>query len=897
MTQPDSQFEEFWLQRLTLATAEPPYARATAEVQGSTRVTALDLPAGLSDALLVSGFAGWLHRLTGALRFSLGYSDDSVRKQIREPVDEQVGALSGQIPLLFEIDREEAFEALARRTAAEISKTSELAGEARDLMRRLPEFVEPRYLCAVDVVASEADRHPGNAQLQLVIAREPARVLLAYDPACFDDAHAARAARQLTSWLRNLAASPAQPVGRLPLVDATERRRLLTEFNHTTRDYPSDRCVHQLFETQVERTPAQTALVYTNRTLSYAELNTRANRLAHALIAAGAGPDRMIGLCLERSEDLVIAALAIQKAGAGYLPLDPAYPQDRIAFMVEDSGADIIVCQQSTADRLSSDPAGGKSRRLVRIDTEAADITRQPASNPAVAVKPEHLAYCIYTSGSTGKPKGVLVEHRHVVNFFTGMDEHIAGDHNGAGNTWLAVTSLSFDISVLELFWTLARGFKVVVAGDDRSHLESKRGRSRRPIDFSLFYFASDEGGEAGPEKYRLLTEGARFADQHGFVAVWTPERHFGAFGGIYPNPAVSGAAIAMITKNLQIRAGSCVVPLHHPVRIAEEWSLVDNLSNGRVAISFATGWHPKDFLLRPENFKERREATIAGIDTIRRLWRGEEVSFDSPVGPMAVTTRPRPVQKELPFWFTAAGNPATFEVAGKLGANVLTHLLGQSVEDLKGKLAVYRKAWKDAGHPGQGKVTLMLHTFVGDSDAAVKQKVRGPMKGYLRSSVELIGEHAWSFPAFKKVANQKDSLELNFKKLAPEDMDDLLEYSFERYYEGSSLFGTQATCLAQIERLKALGVDEIACLIDFGVATDDVLAMLPALDRLRAAASAPASAQELEQQRAEEANDFSLSGLIHRHDVSHLQCTPQHGPHAAGQRRHPRGAGVACAT
>ena len=292
-----------------------------------------------------------------------------------------------------------------------------------------------------------------------------------------------------------------------------------------------------------------------------------------------------------------------------------------------------------------------------------------------------------------------------------------------------------------------------------------------------------------------------------------------------------------MITKQVQIRAGSCVVPLHHPARIAEEWSLVDNLSNGRVAISFATGWHPKDFLLKPENYKERREVTLANIETIRKLWRGEEVSFDSPIGPTAVLTRPRPVQKELPIWFTAAGNPATFETAGKIGANILTHLLGQSVQDLIGKIAAYRKAWKAAGHAGEGKVTLMLHTFVGDDDAEVKRTVRVPMKAYLRSSAELIGEHAWSFPAFKKVANQKESLELNFKKLSPQDMDDLLEYSFERYYEGSSLFGTPETCMKQIDRLKGLGVDEIACLIDFGVPTDDVLGMLPALNRLRAGA------------------------------------------------------------
>jgi natural product biosynthesis luciferase-like monooxygenase protein len=866
-TQPDSQFEEFWLQRLTLATAEPPYARTTAETLGATKLAPVELPAGLqgesATPALVAGFAAWLHRLTGAARFSVGYGDASIRSRVNEGGN----ALSGRVPVLFDIDRGHSLEALAKQTGAEMGKASELAAEARDLMLRLPEFVEPRYLCAVEIADSLEARPASNAQLELVIVRTgngaTGKAALAYDPASFDDATATRAARQLSSWLKHLGAEASQPIGKIALVDAAERKRLTAEFNQTAINYPRDKCVHQLFEAQAARTPDDVALVYAGRSLSYAELNARANRLAHVLIAAGAGPNKMIGLCVERSEELVIGALAIQKAGGGYLPLDPAYPQDRIAFMVEDSGAGLIVCQQATADRL----AGGKAK-LVSIDDQAAEIAKQSDQNPKVAVRPEHLAYCIYTSGSTGKPKGVLIEHSQVVNFFTGMDAHIDGQQ---GKTWLAVTSLSFDISVLELFWTLGRGFKIVLAGEDRSYLESKRSSaSRRPVDFSLFYFASDEDPHPGPEKYRLLTEGAKFADDHGFAAVWTPERHFGAFGGIYPNPAVTGAAIAMITKRVQIRAGSCVVPLHHPARITEEWSLVDNLSNGRVAISFATGWHPKDFLLKPENYKDRREATLAGIETIRKLWRGEEVSFDSPIGPTAVITRPRPVQKDLPIWFTAAGNPATFEIAGKIGANILTHLLGQSVQDLVSKIAAYRKAWKAAGHPGEGKVTLMLHTFVGDDDAEVKRTVRVPMKAYLRSSAELIGEHAWSFPAFKKVANQKESLELNFKKLSPQDMDDLLEYSFERYYEGSSLFGTPETCMKQIDRLKGLGVDEIACLIDFGVPTDDVLGMLPALNRLRQSVAEQSAAA------ADQADDdFSLSALIQRHDVSHLQCTP----------------------
>src|SRR5262249_11497947 len=173
------------------------------------------------------------------------------------------------------------------------------------------------------------------------------------------------------------------------------------------------------------------------------------------------------------------------------------------------------------------------------------------------------LAYVIYTSGSTGRPKGVMISHRSVANFFVGVDARIP--HAPAG-IWLAVTSPSFDISVLELFWTLARGFTVAL------HVDTQPSqRPQATPDFSLFYFAAAAPDEKDP--YRLLLEGAKFGDANGFDAIWMPERHFHAFGAPYPNPAIAAAAIAAQTKRLRIRAGSCVLPLHHPIRVAEDWS------------------------------------------------------------------------------------------------------------------------------------------------------------------------------------------------------------------------------------------------------------------------------------------------------------------------------------
>jgi natural product biosynthesis luciferase-like monooxygenase protein len=500
----------------------------------------------------------------------------------------------------------------------------------------------------------------------------------------------------------------------------------------------------------------------------------------------------------------------------------------------------------------------------VRLDADWPLIAAEPAENVDRRVSAQHLAYVIYTSGSTGRPKGVMVEHGNVLNFFAGMDARIS---HGPGSTWLAVTSPSFDISVLELFWTLARGVKIVIyAGDEAPGSAGANGQpsAKSPMDFSLFYFSSDQVDGPGGA-YRLLTEGARFADEHGFVAVWTPERHFHEFGGLYPNPSVTSAALAMITKHVQIRSGSVVAPLHTPIRIAEEWSVVDNLSNGRVAISFASGWMPEDFTVNPGNYAQRKEIMVRDIEIVRRLWRGERVPLPGPFGKdVAIKIFPRPVQRELPLWLTAAGNPETFQMAGKFGMNLLTHLLGQSIEEVSKKIELYRSAWTEAGHAGRGHVTLMLHTFVGDDLESVKAVVREPLIEYLRKSADLIKGYAWAFSAFKHHAKSKE--ELDFSTLPKEEMDALLEHSFQRYFETSGLFGTPESCVKIIEHLRANDVDEVACLIDFGVDHEVVLEHLKQLDTLRQAVSKGANVQPA---------DYSIAALIERHFVTHLQCTP----------------------
>src|SRR5262249_4716519 len=219
-------------------------------------------------------------------------------------------------------------------------------------------------------------------------------------------------------------------------------------------------------------------------------------------------------------------------------------------------------------------------------------------------------------------------------------------------------------------------------------------------------------------------------------TALVPPARHSLAFCGPYPNPSVPASAPAAITDRIHIRAGSVVMPLHHPVRIAEEWAVVDNLSGGRVGISFASGWHPNDFALAPERYAERHGAMIDGIRAVRKLWRGEPITASNGEGkPVELRTFPRPVQPELPVWVTAAGNPRTFAAAGEMGAHLLTHLFNQGPDELADKIGIYRDALRRNGHdPNAGHVAVMVHTFVvGDADE-VARKVRPAFASYLES-------------------------------------------------------------------------------------------------------------------------------------------------------------------
>jgi natural product biosynthesis luciferase-like monooxygenase protein len=352
------------------------------------------------------------------------------------------------------------------------------------------------------------------------------------------------------------------------------------------------------------------------------------------------------------------------------------------------------------------------------------------------------------------------------------------------------------------------------------AHVVPARRRARK-LDFGLFFFADEDAG--GGDKYHLLLEAAKFADQHGFTSVSTPERHFHEHGGIYPNPAMLASALATITRNVSLRAGSVVLPLQSPFRVAEEWSIVDNLSGGRAGISIASGWVPNDFAFFPEHFARKRDVMWENLEKVERLWRGEAVATQDGVGKdVHLKVFPRPIQPRLPTWVTCATDPALFERTGASGYNVLTSLLGQSLEEALERIGLFHAAADRAGHARGSRIsTLMMHTFVGQDADAVLDKVRAPLTAYLRAHVALM-------------QTLVKSLDLQVDINEPKWADYLASYAFERYYRSGALIGTVTSCLPMVDRLLDGDVDEVACLIDFGVDTPSVLDSLTHLAELK---------------------------------------------------------------
>jgi natural product biosynthesis luciferase-like monooxygenase protein len=317
-------------------------------------------------------------------------------------------------------------------------------------------------------------------------------------------------------------------------------------------------------------------------------------------------------------------------------------------------------------------------------------------------------------------------------------------------------------------------------------------------MQISLFYFADD--ATAAEPGYRLLLEGARLADRAGLAAVWTPERHFHGFGGGYPNPAVTGAAVAAVTEQIGIRAGSVAAPLHHLVRLAEEWAVVDNLSQGRAGVSLAPGGSAADFVLNPGAYADRKLIAVEAVDQLRRLWRGEPYRTDAMESGGAYPVLPRPTGSDIPLWLTTAGDPGTFRAAGAAGTGVLTHLMRQSLPQLSEKVTLYREQLAASGSAWGGHVTLMVHAYVDETEELATSRARLPLTRYLTSAMDFLRPEA----GYEQVRERAARL--------------AVRAAVDRYLGADGLIGSVDGLLPALERYSAAGVDELACLIDFGV-------------------------------------------------------------------------------
>ncbi len=407
-----------------------------------------------------------------------------------------------------------------------------------------------------------------DLSLYTTVETQGLKACLEYNTDLFDAATVKRMLGHFEVLLEGIVANPDQRLSELPILTSAERHQLLVEWNDTKTDYPNDKCIHELFEAQVEQTPDAVAVVFEDKQLTYRELNERANQLAHHLRNLGVGPEVLVGICVERSLEMVAALLGILKSGGAYVPLDPTYPSERLAFMLADAQPSVLLTQRQLVEKLSSHKAP-----LVCLEAEWTGLAGESQDNPVSDVAAANLAYVIYTSGSTGKPKGVPITHRALVNFLHSMRLRPGLVRQ---DTLLAVTTISFDIAILELYLPLAIGARVVImrregAADGRELSEklSSSGTTvmqATPATWRLLLEAGWEGckqlrilcgGEALSRELanQLLDKGDSLWNLYGptETTVWSAVYPVESSGGmVFTGRPIANTQIYLLDSNLQ---------------------------------------------------------------------------------------------------------------------------------------------------------------------------------------------------------------------------------------------------------------------------------------------------------------------------------------------------------
>jgi amino acid adenylation domain-containing protein len=432
---------------------------------------------------LLAAFQVLLYRWSGRTDVAIGVP---IAGRNRPELEELIGFFVNIVVMRGDLSGEPAFSTLlgrVRRVALDayahaslpFEKLVEHLAPRRDLSRN-PLFqvsfrlgnTPPLGLQLPGLVVEHigrGNRDAAKVDLAFAASEDAGRLTMRVEYAAdlFDAATIERLAEGYRTLLGAIVAAPGQRIDRLPLRSPARRERLLARWNPTAVDYPRERCIHEVFEQRVERHPDALAVIFENRQLTYGELNARANRLAHHLRGLGVGPETRVALCMERSFEVVVALLAILKAGGAYVPLDPDSPAPRIAFMLADAQATVLLTQRHLLGRLPE-----CSCSTISVDADWPAIAMQPDTNPARTACATSLAYVIYTSGTTGRPKGVLVEHRSVCNHLVAQPEPLRPD---ATDCMLQTAAVAFDPSVLQIFIPLMVGARLVLPapGEHRS--------------------------------------------------------------------------------------------------------------------------------------------------------------------------------------------------------------------------------------------------------------------------------------------------------------------------------------------------------------------------------------------------------------------------------------------
>ncbi|PMU83333.1 non-ribosomal peptide synthetase [Pseudomonas sp. GP01-A5] len=429
--------------------------------------------------LLLASFQGLLHRYSGQSDIRVGVP---IANRNRVETEGLIGFFVNTQVLKAEVDPQQRFSELLQQV-----KTAALGAEAhQDLpFEQLVEALRPERNLSHSPLFQVLYNHqsagrqaipqlPGlvikaqewesrTAQFDLTLdtldADGELNATLTYATDLFDASTAQRMAAHWLNLLQGIVADPQRRIGELPLLDATEQQHNIAQWNPGPRSFPSDTCAHQLIAEQARQRPDAVALRCNGQTLTYAELNAQANRRAHQLIAHGVGPDVLVGLAAERGIEMIVGLLAILKAGGAYVPLDPTYPQDRLAYMMQDSGIQLLLAQASLTGQLPV-PDGVKT---LLLDT---DVSAFADSDPQVVVDPSNLAYVIYTSGSTGNPKGTLLAHHNILRLFAATEPWFGF---GPQDVWSLFHSYAFDFSVWEIFGALLHGGELLIVPYDVS--------------------------------------------------------------------------------------------------------------------------------------------------------------------------------------------------------------------------------------------------------------------------------------------------------------------------------------------------------------------------------------------------------------------------------------------